>query len=115
MALKGIVIDPGHGGSDPGAVGNGIKEKDLDTAYKNGYEEGYGFAAAAFFKQMYAAIAKELHENGNDTDEIITFLQNVDHRFAIMFDADEEVDEVFNLIGVRMNVQKDEINRIEVI
>ena len=28
MALKGIVIDPGHGGNDPGAVGNGIKEKD---------------------------------------------------------------------------------------
>ena len=28
MALKGIVIDPGHGGKDSGAVGNGIKEKD---------------------------------------------------------------------------------------
>ena len=28
MALKGIVIDAGHGGSDPGAVSNGIKEKD---------------------------------------------------------------------------------------
>ena len=28
MALKGIIIDPGHGGSDPGAVSNGIKEKD---------------------------------------------------------------------------------------
>ena len=28
MALKGIVIDPGHGGVDAGAVGNGIKEKD---------------------------------------------------------------------------------------
>lgn len=24
-----IVIDPGHGGKDPGAVGNGLKEKDL--------------------------------------------------------------------------------------
>jgi hypothetical protein len=24
-----IVIDPGHGGDDPGAVGNGLKEKDL--------------------------------------------------------------------------------------
>lgn len=30
MALKGIVIDPGHGGSDPGAVSNGIKEKDYN-------------------------------------------------------------------------------------
>lgn len=29
MALKGIVIDPGHGGSDPGAVSNGLKEKDF--------------------------------------------------------------------------------------
>lgn len=27
MAKK-IVIDPGHGGSDPGAIGNGIIEKD---------------------------------------------------------------------------------------
>lgn len=28
MALKGIVIDPGHGGFDPGAVANNLKEKD---------------------------------------------------------------------------------------
>ncbi len=27
---KIIVLDPGHGGSDPGAVGNGLKEKDLN-------------------------------------------------------------------------------------
>lgn len=26
---KKVYIDPGHGGSDPGAVGNGLKEKDL--------------------------------------------------------------------------------------
>ena len=30
MALKGIVIDPGHGGKDPGATGNGIIKKDLN-------------------------------------------------------------------------------------
>ena len=28
MALKGVIIDPGHGGIDSGAVSNGIKEKD---------------------------------------------------------------------------------------
>lgn len=27
---KKIVIDPGHGGNDPGAVANGIKEKDYN-------------------------------------------------------------------------------------
>ena len=94
---------------------NGIKEKDLDTAYKNGYDEGYTYAATAFFKLMYAAIAKELHEAGNGTDEIISFLHNVDHRVAVMFDAEEEIEEVFNLIGVRMNVDKNAIDRIEVI
>jgi len=32
--IKTIIIDPGHGGHDPGAIGNGIYEKDvvLDTA-----------------------------------------------------------------------------------
>ena len=28
MAIKGVVIDPGHGGTDPGAISNGLKEKD---------------------------------------------------------------------------------------
>ena len=93
---------------------NGIQEKDLDTAYKNGYDDGYKYASTAFFKLMYAAIAKELHEAGNGTDEIIDFLHNVDHRVAVMFDADEEIDSVFDLIGVRMNVDINAIDRVEV-
>lgn len=32
MNNKKIVIDPGHGGDDPGAVGNGIIEKELNLA-----------------------------------------------------------------------------------
>ena len=39
----------------------------------------------------------------------------MDHRVAVMFDADEEIEEVYRLIGVRMNVDKNELDRIEVL
>ena len=29
-AIKGVVIDPGHGGSDPGAINGNIYEKDFN-------------------------------------------------------------------------------------
>lgn len=33
--IKGIVVDAGHGGSDPGAISNGIYEKDLNLKTAN--------------------------------------------------------------------------------
>lgn len=29
-ALTGVIVDAGHGGDDPGAIGNGLLEKDLN-------------------------------------------------------------------------------------
>ena len=94
---------------------NGITPADLEEYHKKGYEEGYLYASSAFLKKMYAAMAKELIEAGNSREEIYSFIHNVDHRFAVMFDADEEVDDVFNEIGVRMNLEPGAINTIEVI
>lgn len=94
---------------------NGITVQDLEDAHKKGYEEGYLYASSAFLKKIYAAMAKELIEAGNDREEIYSFIHNVDQRFAVMFDADEEVDDVFKQIGVRMNLEPDGINTIEVI
>lgn len=30
VKVRGVVVDAGHGGDDPGAVANGLKEKDLN-------------------------------------------------------------------------------------
>src|SRR5690606_20726187 len=38
MAKK-VFLDPGHGGSDPGAVGNGLREKDLTLAIAKATEK----------------------------------------------------------------------------
>ncbi|ADU50183.1 cell wall hydrolase/autolysin [Thermaerobacter marianensis DSM 12885] len=32
MAVRKVYVDPGHGGSDPGAVGNGVREADVALA-----------------------------------------------------------------------------------
>ena len=93
---------------------NGITADDLTAYHKKGYEEGYLYASTAFMKKMYAAIAKELMIAGNDKDEIFSFIRAVDQRFAVMFDADEEIEDVFNSLGVRMVLKPDGISTIEV-
>lgn len=91
---------------------NGITQQDLDRYYKDGYEAGYLYSAEAYFKKMYAAIAQELLSAGNAKEEVILFLHQVDRRFTIMFDADEEIDAVCDELGVRINISKDSIDRI---
>lgn len=94
---------------------NGLTVKDLEDAHKKGYREGYLYASSAFLKKIYAAMAKELMVAGNSKEEIYSFIHNVDQRFAIMFDADEEIQDVFDTLGIKMNLEPDGINTIEVV
>ena len=58
---KVIILDPGHGGSDPGAVGNGLKEKDLNLVISlatRGELAGYDCTVKmARTKDVYVALS----------------------------------------------------------
>ncbi|MBP5413562.1 MAG: hypothetical protein J6Y47_09965, partial [Bacteroidales bacterium] len=73
----------------------------------------YLYASTAFMKKMYAAIAKVLTEAGNSKEDVYSFIHSVDQKFAVMFDAEEEVQSVLDEIGVRINLQPDGISTIE--
>ena len=92
---------------------NGITEKDLDKAREDGYRDGYMYATEGFLKKMYAAVAKELLENGNSSDDVVQFVKGVDHRFAVMFDSDEEIEDVYRQTGIYFNIDRNAVNRVE--
>ena len=93
---------------------NGITPDDFEKVRKDSYQEGFMYASELFLKTRYAAIAKELIQAGNDREEVVSFVKGVDHRFATMYDADEEINDVYDEIGVRFNVDRNAIERIEV-
>lgn len=92
---------------------NGILTKDLDKAREDGYRDGYMYASEGFMRKMYAAMAQELLDAGNTKEEVVQFVKAVDHRFAVMFDAEDEITKVYERIGVWFNVDRNAINRIE--
>ncbi len=64
--IKFVIIDPGHGGKDPGAIHNGIKEKDLTLKYG---------------KKVFSELSKKLSKMGikvvltRETDIYLTLEQ----------------------------------------
>ena len=98
-----VVIDPGHGGSDPGAIWNGTEEKDLNLAVARKVralleeEEGIqvlmtreedAFVAlydrAEFANEKGADLFLSIHanalENNHDYEGIMTFYHKGDRR-----------------------------------
>lgn len=88
---------------------NGITEKDLDKAREDGYRDGYMYAAEGFLKKMYAAIGAELLDAGNTKEEVLSFIKNTDHRFSLMFDADDEIKEISERLGIWLNIDRNAV------
>lgn len=67
MAIKrkDIFISVGHGGSDPGAVGNGLRESDINLSIAKGVKEG--LVAKGFNVKM----SREKDENDRVQEEVI--------------------------------------------
>lgn len=92
---------------------NGITEKDLNRSYKEGYDSGYMYATKNILKKMFAALAQEMIDAGNSKEEVLSCVKNVDHRFSLMYDADDEIDDVFNRLGVRFIIDPKSLDRFE--
>lgn len=88
---------------------NGITEQDLNKAREDGYRDGYMYAAEGFLKKMYAAIGAELLDAGNSKEEVLTFIKNTDHRFSVMFDADDEIKEISERLGIWLNIDRNAV------
>ena len=67
-----IVVDAGHGGSDPGAIGNGLQEKDLNLE-----------------------VAKYLYDRFNELGIPVTLTRNSDETLS----PKERVNRVLNAYG----------------
>lgn len=86
---------------------NGITCADLDKAREDGYRDGIFRSSEDLLKKLYSAIAKELIAHDENTkEEIVEFVKAVDHRFSLMYDADQEIEDVYNILGVYFDISR---------
>lgn len=78
LGVRKIVIDPGHGGKDPGAIANGLKEKDIVLALskklKEELEKSFGYEVLLTRKDdNYISLEERTAiANGNNADLFIS-------------------------------------------
>lgn len=85
-ALRGVAIDPGHGGQDTGALGDGVKEKSvtLETARNLEKQLKMHLGIPVFMTRDgdYAATAEQRHEAAAQPDADIFLLLHAQSSFS---------------------------------
>lgn len=91
---------------------NGITSEYADSEYKRGVKDGFQQGANRALKVVYAAAVLEMLDAGNSREEAISFLKALDNRALISIDEKEDIDEVFERTGVRLELKED-FNRVQ--
>ena len=88
-------------------IRNGITQQDLDKSYQEGHLDGYKQGTDKTLRTVYAGVALELLDNGNSTEDTISFLRNLDNRLITSIDAKEDIEEVFERTGIMLMLKED--------
>lgn len=86
---------------------NGITSEYADEEYKRGIRDGFQQGANRALKVVYAACVLELLDAGNNRDEALSFLKAVDNRAMVSIDEKEDIEQVFERTGVRLELKED--------
>ena len=86
---------------------NGITSEYADSEYKRGIKDGFQQGTNRTLKVVYAACVLVMLDAGNSREEALSFLKAVDERALISIDEKEDIDEVFERTGVRLELKED--------
>lgn len=86
---------------------NGITSEYADAEYQRGVKDGFQQGANRALKVVYAACVLTLLDAGNSKAEALSFLKDVDNRALTSIDEKEDIEEVFNRTGVRLELKED--------
>lgn len=85
-------------------IKNGITQKDLDDAYRRGYNEAVDITSNFCLKDAYAAFLLAAHEEfGFGHARCKRLLHAADNKVVNSLSSDEAIDEVFKTLGLRVS------------
>ena len=90
---------------------NGITEKDIKEEFHRGFGAGWKEGRERLYKEVFSSICLVMAED-HSSEEIVDFLKAIDRRTQISIDANEDLDEVFERIGVQLDF-KDDIDMVK--
>ena len=89
---------------------NGITAENLKKEFQRGFSAGWTDGRERLYKEVFAAVCLVMQDT-HSMEEIADFLYAVDARTQISIDADEDLDEVLEKVGINLSF-KDDTERV---